>query len=291
MRPIAYLTPGATRPVAVADLCAMRRASTTPHLSPACGRPSFATTAWSVSRRTTTSLDYLITPELGGSDDRRNLWPERYSSDLWNARVEGRIPSSCCRMLVCAGTLPLETAQRDMATDWIAAYKKYFNTDRPLHAYSPFALRDNDGTALDVIPDLTLSSCQHPETTTSNANHNRERSSGGPAGVERRFRIRGDLQVGAVVVVVAAVLVVPVLRHELHDLQRALPAADVGQLDVSFEGIGRLGGMDEQAVGQHRRLRRRNRGGHRPRPALRLARHHIGMGGKLGRELAAREIR
>ena len=40
--------------------------------------------------------------------------------------------SSCCQRLVCAGTLPLATAQRDMAADWIAAYKKYFRTDRPL---------------------------------------------------------------------------------------------------------------------------------------------------------------
>jgi len=44
-------------------------------------------------------LDYLITPELGGSSDRRNLWPERYGSRVWNARVkdelEGLLPRSC----------------------------------------------------------------------------------------------------------------------------------------------------------------------------------------------------
>ena len=46
------------------------------------------------------------------------------------------------------------SAQRDMATDWIAAYKKYFNTDRPLHAYSS---RDgDDGPSVGVIPDLTF---------------------------------------------------------------------------------------------------------------------------------------
>jgi len=26
----------------------------------------------------------------------------------------------------------LSTAKRDIATDWIAAYKKYFHSDRPL---------------------------------------------------------------------------------------------------------------------------------------------------------------
>ena len=34
--------------------------------------------------------------------------------------------------MVCSGQLDLSTAQRDIATDWIAAYKKYFHTDRPL---------------------------------------------------------------------------------------------------------------------------------------------------------------
>jgi hypothetical protein len=34
--------------------------------------------------------------------------------------------------MVCAGKLDLSTAQREIATDWIAAYKKYFHTDRPL---------------------------------------------------------------------------------------------------------------------------------------------------------------
>jgi hypothetical protein len=31
--------------------------------------------------------------------------------------------------MVSTGQLDLTTAQRDIATDWIAAYKKYFRTD------------------------------------------------------------------------------------------------------------------------------------------------------------------
>jgi len=38
--------------------------------------------------------------------------------------------------IVCDGELDLYTAQRDIATDWIAAYKKYFHTDRPLALHS-----------------------------------------------------------------------------------------------------------------------------------------------------------
>jgi hypothetical protein len=76
-------------------------------------------------------LDYLITPELGGIPDPRNLWPERYSSGVWNARVKDDLERLLPR-LVCEGAVDLPTAQRDIARDWIAAYKKYFKTDRPI---------------------------------------------------------------------------------------------------------------------------------------------------------------
>jgi hypothetical protein len=76
-------------------------------------------------------VDYLITPALGGADDIRNLWPQSYSSAVWNARVKDALEDRL-HDLVCDGRLDLATAQRDIASDWIAAYKKYFETDRPL---------------------------------------------------------------------------------------------------------------------------------------------------------------
>jgi hypothetical protein len=86
-------------------------------------------------------LDYLITPELGGVADQRNLWPERYASGVWNARVKDDL-EELLPQLVCDGTLALATAQRDIANDWIAAYKKYFRTDRPIAREAE--LLDND---------------------------------------------------------------------------------------------------------------------------------------------------
>jgi hypothetical protein len=76
-------------------------------------------------------VDYLITPELGGAEDIRNLWPQPYSATVWNARVKDALEEHLHQM-VCAGQLDLTVAQHDIATDWIAAYKKYFHTDRPL---------------------------------------------------------------------------------------------------------------------------------------------------------------
>ena len=51
-----------------------------------------------------------------------------------------------------------------------------------------------------------------------------------PAGVDRLGGIGGNLQIGAVMVKVPAVLVQSVLGHELDDLQRAFCASDIGQL-------------------------------------------------------------
>jgi hypothetical protein len=76
-------------------------------------------------------VDYLITPALGGSDDLRNLWPQPYSATIWNARVKDALEDRLHDM-VCRGEVDLGTAQRDIAQDWIAAYKKYFQTDAPL---------------------------------------------------------------------------------------------------------------------------------------------------------------
>ena len=89
-------------------------------------------------------LDHLITPELGGAPDSRNLWPQRYTSRVWNAHVKDRLERLLPR-LVCDGQVPLETAQHDIALDWIAAYKKYFNTDAPLRAQADVFIDDDLG--------------------------------------------------------------------------------------------------------------------------------------------------
>jgi hypothetical protein len=75
-------------------------------------------------------VDYLVTPALGGADDIRNLWPHSYSS-VWNARVKDALEDRL-RDMVCDGRLDLADAQREIAVDWIGAYRKYFHTDRPL---------------------------------------------------------------------------------------------------------------------------------------------------------------
>jgi hypothetical protein len=81
-------------------------------------------------------VDYLITPALGGADDIHNMWPEPYTDSQWNARVKDALEERL-HMMVCDGDLDLATAQREIAANWIEAYKKYFRTDRPIEYGNP----------------------------------------------------------------------------------------------------------------------------------------------------------
>ncbi len=80
-------------------------------------------------------VDYLITPALGGADDIHNLWPQSYSATVWNAEVKDALEDRL-REMVCEGSLELTEAQQEIAWNWIAAYKKYFHTDKPLDEHA-----------------------------------------------------------------------------------------------------------------------------------------------------------
>jgi hypothetical protein len=69
-------------------------------------------------------IDHLISLELGGSNDIKNLWPESYLTEPWNAHKKDRLENRLHR-LVCIGKITLKEAQYEIAHDWIKAYKKY----------------------------------------------------------------------------------------------------------------------------------------------------------------------
>jgi len=68
-------------------------------------------------------VDHLISLELGGSNAIRNLWPEPYAG-RWGARTKDVLENRL-HDLVCEGRLPLASAQRLEASDWVAAYRRY----------------------------------------------------------------------------------------------------------------------------------------------------------------------
>jgi len=68
--------------------------------------------------------DHLIPLSLGGNPtDRRNLWPEPRRG-AWNAARKDELEFVLYRM-VCGRRVSLAQAQREIASDWIEAWKRY----------------------------------------------------------------------------------------------------------------------------------------------------------------------
>lgn len=66
-------------------------------------------------------LDHEMSIEDGGHpSDPNNLWMEPYAGK-WGARTKDRI-ETLLKRLVCRGTIPLKEAQRELQTDWVAAW-------------------------------------------------------------------------------------------------------------------------------------------------------------------------
>jgi hypothetical protein len=125
------LTPGATRRVTSSDVCSMAHEEVVREVSTSLRQEVFQEYGIANARPDEYEVDYLIAPGLGGVEEIHNLWPEPYTPRTWNAHVKDALEERLHEM-VCAGQLDLSTAQREIATDWIGAYKKYFHTDRPL---------------------------------------------------------------------------------------------------------------------------------------------------------------
>lgn len=72
--------------------------------------------------------DHLVSLQLGGHPtDPKNLWPEPYRGRC-GARVKDVLETRLKR-LVCTDRITLGEAQKAIATDWIAAYRKYVDRE------------------------------------------------------------------------------------------------------------------------------------------------------------------
>ncbi len=147
-RPVRAMTPGKVASVGVDSLCVGSLPARSP-IPPATRAVVLRQYQMEHVAAHEYELDYLVTPELGGVADPQNLWPERYVSGVWNARVKDDL-ERLLPQLVCQGTIDLVTAQHDMADDWIAAYQKYFRTDRPVVTQAALIDEDDDDLPIDL---------------------------------------------------------------------------------------------------------------------------------------------
>jgi anti-sigma factor RsiW len=126
------LTPGETTPVSKSEVCgANAMTEENSQIPEDLKQAVFAEYGLRNAPRGAYEVDFLITPELGGSVSIRNLWPEPYYSRAWNALVKDVLEDRL-HTLVCSGALDLTVAQREIATNWVDAYKKYVRTNNPM---------------------------------------------------------------------------------------------------------------------------------------------------------------
>lgn len=117
-------TPGATLAVTAADICVPGYSRKVRNVPSSVKRDVYRTYGITDPPPRRYEVDHLISLELGGSNSERNLWPESYETEPWNAHRKDELENELHRR-VCAGTLDLGTAQREIAGNWIAAYQKY----------------------------------------------------------------------------------------------------------------------------------------------------------------------
>lgn len=129
------LTPGATQSISLASICSSTHDQVVRRVPDSVRQQVFREYGIVGAPSKDYEIDHLVTPGLGGSDDIRNLWPEPRYRTTWNSFVKDQLEDHL-HHLVCDGQVSLSTAQHEISSDWISAYRKYFHTDEPLLPYS-----------------------------------------------------------------------------------------------------------------------------------------------------------
>ena len=125
IRPDASKTPGDTLDVTKDDICVPGYSKKVRNVPQSVKQQAYDDYGITHRQPGQYEIDHLISLELGGSNSIRNLWPQSYITKPWNAHVKDALENRL-HQEVCSGQTDLKQAQRDIAGDWIAAYKKRF---------------------------------------------------------------------------------------------------------------------------------------------------------------------
>lgn len=128
--PNTRLTPGDAFPTATReDVCRPGYAHSVRHVSGSTKHRVYAAYGIGTHHSGEYEVDHLISLELGGSNDERNLWPQSYETRPWNARVKDRL-ENYLHAQVCGGRMTLLHAQVAISTDWIGSYAQLLGEPR-----------------------------------------------------------------------------------------------------------------------------------------------------------------
>jgi hypothetical protein len=116
------LTPGDTFDVAAEDVCVPGYAKKVRAVPAWLKRQAYAEYGITDYKTGDYEVDHLIPLSLGGSNSIRNLWRQSTKTSPWNSYVKDALERKLHK-LVCAGQLDLKTAQSEIASNSIEAYR------------------------------------------------------------------------------------------------------------------------------------------------------------------------
>lgn len=73
-------------------------------------------------------VDHIISLELGGSNDIKNLFPESYLIKN-GARIKDKLENYLHKK-VCNGSMTIQEAQKEISTDWVKYYNLYYGESK-----------------------------------------------------------------------------------------------------------------------------------------------------------------
>jgi hypothetical protein len=117
-RPNPKLTPGDILTHKKSDVCTLGWAGRHRHVTPGQHYAIFGAYGIPWANHRTYEDDHLVSLQLGGSNDNRNRWPQPYPQAYSKDSLENVLHAA-----VCKGRLPLDSAQRWIAHDWVSAYR------------------------------------------------------------------------------------------------------------------------------------------------------------------------
>ena len=119
-------TPGAVLDVTVADICVPGYSKRVRNVPAEIKRRVYASYGIRTHEPGEYEVDHLISLQLGGSNSMKNLWPQSFRTQPWNAHVKDALENELHRR-VCAGTIDLRKAQQVIAHNWVSGYRIYVN--------------------------------------------------------------------------------------------------------------------------------------------------------------------
>jgi hypothetical protein len=113
-------TPGVIRPLSTEQICRIKWGKDERHVTPKMKREVCAAYGESAADcpGKKFEIDHLVSRELGGADEVKNLWPEPEPDAHVKDVVENRLHKQ-----VCAGQMSLADAQKLLRTDWTEALR------------------------------------------------------------------------------------------------------------------------------------------------------------------------